>query len=246
MKKSNLLFAFITLFFFSFIVSCSEKDDTEPQDQQTQEAPTLETKIVELPEAMTQSNDPGAQMATMYANMANGFTGWAGMMIPPQKSASLKSTLDGDPWVYTWDFSEGADAYSITLTIAETPTEYLWTMVINGTLGGMVLDNFLYMEANEALDGTSGEFVMYDPEEQGIGLIASWVTNSNGVYSLTFEMPGEVKIVLTTNLDNSGEISVYDWNETEYLLSFNASWDSTGHGEYWEYDAGELVDHGTW
>ena len=245
MQKSNLLLAVIALFFLSFMVSCSDKDDTEPQDQQTQQAPTLETKVVELPEAMTQSNNPGAQTATMYASMANGFVGFAGMMVPPEKSGLYKS-VQGDPWVYTWDFSEGADVYSITLTVAETSSEIMWTMVINGTLGGLVLDNFLYMEATETPDGSSGEFIMYDPEEQGMSMMVSWSTDGNGVYTVTFEVPGEMKIVMSSNLDGSGEISVYDWYETEYILEFNAIWDSIGHGEYWEYYEGELVDHGTW
>lgn len=245
MQKSNLLLAVIALFFLSFMVSCSDKDDTEPQDQQTQQAPTLETKVVELPEAMTQSNNPGAQTATMYASMANGFVGFAGMMVPPEKSGLYKS-VQGDPWVYTWDFSEGADVYSITLTVAETSSEIMWTMVINGTLGGLVLDNFLYMEATETPDGSSGEFIMYDPEEQGMNMMVSWSTDGNGVYTVTFEVPGEMKIVMSSNLDGSGEISVYDWYETEYILEFNAIWDSTGHGEYWEYYEGELMDHGTW
>jgi len=248
MKKQRfIIVAVISVMLILFMGSCSKDDDDNTQpDSQQQEAPTLETKVVELPQAMTQSNKPGAQMATTYANMANGFTGFASAMVPPAKSGSFKSTLDGKPWVYTWDFSEGADVYSTTLTVIQTATEYIWTLVINGTLDGMILDNFLYMEANEMLDGSSGEFIMYDPEEQGVNMIVTWSTDGNGVYTVTFEVPGQVKIVLTSNLDSSGEISVYDWYETEYLLSFNAYWNSAGNGEWFEYYMGELEDQGIW
>lgn len=246
MQKSNLLLAVVTLFLFSFMVSCSDKDDTEPQDQQTQQAPTIETQVVELPEAMTQSNDPGATQATIYVNMANAFVGWSSLMVPPEKSVALKSVMDGDPWVYTWDYSEGNDVYSITLTINETSTEYMWTMVINGTVDGMVLNDFMYMEASELLDGSSGTFVMYDWDTYGIGMMVSWSTDSNGVYTAVFEVPNEIKIETISNPDGSGSVKFYEFYETEYMLEFHAEWTAAGTGQWWEYYMGELIDEGFW
>lgn len=225
--------------------SCSKDDDDDQTQQQQQAAPQMEATIVELPQVMMESNDPGAQQATIYANMANSFAGFASMMVPPEKSISLKSTM-GDPWVYTWEFSEGSDVYATTLTINETSTEYMWTMVINGTIGGMVLDNFMYMEASQMLDGSSGEFIMYDFEDQGAMMMVFWTTDSNGVYTVTFEVPNEMKIVMTSNPDGSGSVMMYEFYEVEYILEFQAEWDAAGHGEYWEYYEGELMDHGTW
>jgi len=242
MKKQRLiLFTVLSLILVLFMGSCSkDDDDTQPQQQQ-QEAPQIETQIVELPEAMMQSNDPGATQATMYVNMANAFTGWSAMMVPPQKSV-----MDGDPWVYTWSFNEGADNYSVTLTVYETSTQYEWTMVIDGTMGGMTFANFLYMEASEMLDGSAGSFVMYDPETQGVAMMVSWSTDSNGVYNVVFEVPNEMKIDMTSNPDGSGSVMVYEFYETEYLLEFHAEWTAAGTGEWWEYYMGELMEHGMW
>lgn len=247
MKKQRLLLlAVLSVMLLLFMGSCSKDDDADntPSSQQ-QEAPQIETQIVELPQAMIESTDPGATQAAAYVNMANGFVGWSSMMVPPEKTNSLKS-VSGDPWIYTWEYNDGADIYAVTLTILETQTQVEWTMVINGTMEGIVLNDFLYMEANELLDGSSGSFVMYDWELQGIALMTSWSTDSNGVYNVVFEIPDNFKIEMTSNPDGSGSVMMYEFFESEYILEFHAAWTADGTGEYWEYYEGELMEHGTW
>jgi len=248
MKKHNLFFiTILSVMLAVFLGACSKDDDDDdnPTPQQ-QEAPQIETQMVELPDAMIQSDNPGATQATSYVNIANAFVGWSGMMIPPNKSGSLKSTMN-DPWIYTWDYNDGVDIYSVTLTVLETETQVEWTMVINGTMGGEVFTNFMYMEASELLDGSAGTFVMYDWENQGaIGMIASWSTDSNGVYYVTFEVPNEIKIEMVSNPNGSGSVMFYEFYDTEYLLEFMAEWTADGTGQWWEYYMGELVDEGFW
>lgn len=245
MKKQGLklISVFITILFLA-MGACSDKDDTDPNGN-TQDAPALQTKTVTLPETMTQSNDPGAQMASIYVNMANAFAGFAGLMAPPP-GGYYKTTTDGDPWVYTWNYNEDGDVYTVTLTIFETSTHYEWTMIINGTVGGIVLTDFLYMEASQTKDGSSGGYQMYNPEIGGLAMTTSWATDQAGVYNLTFEVPVDIKIEMTSYPDGSGEIKVYEWFENAYELSFEAIWDAAGHGEWWEYYEGELSDHGIW
>jgi hypothetical protein len=246
MKKQRLvLFTILSTMLILFLGSCSKDDDNDDQNQNQQKAPQMEVNVVEVPQAMLESTDPGAQQAVMFINMSNAFVGWSSMMIPPQKSGAYKSLKDG-PWVYTWDFSEGANNYTITLTINETSTQLEWTMVINGTIDGMTLVDFLYMEATELLDGSAGSFIMYDPEEQGIGIMVSWSINSTDVYTCAFEIPNDIKIETTSNPDGSGSILVYEFYETEYFLSFQAEWTAAGTGQWWEYYMGELVDQGVW
>ncbi len=246
MKKQKLLFAILSVLFLFVISACSDKDDTDPQDDPQNQAPTYLANTVTVPDAMAQSNDQGAQMANMYVSMANGFAGFAGMMTPPPYKSDFKSTNDGDPWIYTWEFVEGSDAYTITLTIFETVTQYEWTMVINGVLGGVTLTDFMYMEANQNLDGTAGAFYMYDPDQSGDVMSVVWSTDANGVYYLTFEFTNDVKIELVSNPDGSGQISVYEWAVNVYQLTFEAIWDATGSGEWWEYYNGVLENSGTW
>ncbi len=143
---------------FFLVSSCSDKDDNEANNQTPNNSPTLQTRVVTVPDAMLDSNEPGAQDAVSFINMANAFTSFAGLMVPPPKIGSMKSTNDGDPWEYTWEFNEGEDVYSITLTVYETETHYEWTMVIDGVLDGIVLSDFVYMEASQTLDGLNGEF----------------------------------------------------------------------------------------
>ncbi|MCF8403911.1 MAG: hypothetical protein K9H58_08200 [Bacteroidales bacterium] len=245
MKKQGFYLLMLFSATILLLISACSKDNTEPSQEPTKDAPTFETKTVTPPDAMMESSDPGAQMAVSYISLANSFSGFAGMMTPPG-GAPYKSTLEGEPWVYTWEFNEGQDVYFITLTILETTTHFEWNMLINGTLSGLVLTDFLYMDASQTLDGSSGEYTLYDPEEVGYVMKASWSTDAAGVYMLSFEIPEDVIIELVTNPNGSGEIATYEWNGNVKELTFEAIWDATGHGEWWEYFEGALSDHGTW
>lgn len=246
MKIKRILSLLLSVILLTFVVSCSEKDETQPEEQQQKEAPQLTTQTVQVPETMAQSDDPGAQEATALVSIANAFSGFAGLMIPPPQKCGIYKSTNDDPWTYTWEFNEGEDNYTVTLTIIETLTHYEWDMVINGVLDGLVLVDFIYMEATETLDGGSGSYYMYDPETQGPEMKVDWLTDSNGIYTVSFEIPEDVIIEMTSNLDGSGEVSEYDWFEGEYVISFRAVWTAAGTGEYWEYYEGELIDHGEW
>ncbi|MCB0807373.1 MAG: hypothetical protein KDC05_16390 [Bacteroidales bacterium] len=247
MKLSkNLYFVWFVLAMVIF-TACSDKDD-DPQpsnNQQNSESPELQTVSVFIPDEMAQSDNPGAMQAVNYISIANSFTGFAAAITPPKSSPVFKSGLDG-PWVHSWTFDDGTDLYTVTLTITENSDGYSWDMVITGTLGGNVLENFTYMEAWQNQAGTSGSFAMYDPEGSGEMMQVSWNTSESGVYTCTFEMPQDMIIEIISNPDGSGEVTVNEWYEGAYELTFEAQWDATGHGEYWEYYEGEIVDHGTW
>lgn len=244
MKKSSLLIWVLAVAFLSFFVSCS-KDDDEPEPQQ-QQAPTFSTKTVAVPDAMMQSSDEGAQEAVAYVNLANSFTGLANSFIPPQKCAPYKSTNDGPPWIYTWEVIDGEDQYTVTLTISQTSSGYEWDMVIDGTIDGIVVNNFLFMHGELSNDGKNGLFTLYDFETGEICMYVTWNTDDNGVYSVTFEIPEDIKVNVTSNLDGSGDVEVYEWENGNYQLEWKAVWTSDGHGEWWSYENGVLVDHGTW
>jgi hypothetical protein len=247
MKKTQLIFAAWAMLMLLF-TACSKNDDSTDTNPQQQNPPTYEAQIVTPPDAMIESSDPGAQEAVGYVNMANAFTGMGSVfMVPPTKSTGYKSTNDdGPPWVYSWDVTEGEDNYTITLTVDETPVIYTWKVVIDGVMEAIVYNNFTFMESIQAKDGSNGSFIMYDPGKSNIVLSAIWTKDQNGVYTTTFEMPENMKIVMVSYPDESGEISVYDWGETDWILSFRAAWDNTGHGEWWEYEDGDISDQGSW
>lgn len=246
MKKQRLLFIATLLCGLLFVFNgCSKDEETTPEANKT-EAPVLATKTAEVPQAMTESSDPYAQEACMYINYANMFTGFAGMMTPPPESGgTYKSTLE-NPWVYTWSYNDSTNNYTFTLTVEQTTDKYTWNFVIDGIVDGYVLNNFVYMEAWETLDEKSGEFTMYDWEPPETTLTVNWSTDDNNVYTLYFSESENQQINITVNPDNTGEIIVYEWVENDWQIFYQATWDAVGHGEYWEYENGEVSNHGTW
>jgi len=61
----------------------------------------------------------------------------------PTEAPELSSGYDGPPWVFTWDVDDGANQYTVILTINETSTSYTWSVTVDGVLEGVTLDNFV-------------------------------------------------------------------------------------------------------
>ncbi len=247
MKRTNLLFSAAIVILFMLLGGCSKDDDTTNVSPQ-KDPPVYAGKTVTPPDALIQSSDPGAQEAAMYISMANSFANMAGgYMTPPGKSSGFKSTNgDGPPWVYSWDVNDESGTYTITLTINEDSEGSDWNMKITGVVDGNTFTNFTYISGWQSSDGKAGNFTIYDWDTQDIAFTMSWTTDDNNVYTLTVEFPEDSKIVITSNPDNSGTIEFYEWTGNDFGLSFKAVWDTAGHGEYWEYENGEVTEHGTW
>jgi len=110
------------------------------------------------------------------------------------------------------------------------------------------LHDFVLLKAEEYKDGHDNTFTIYDPEKP---LTASFIFNwhtTNDVFYLTLEIPEIEYVSFVINPDNSGGVDAKNWTEEhEYQTTYTATWDPTGHGEYWEYDDnGELIGHGNW
>jgi hypothetical protein len=241
MKTFKLLILLTTLFSLVIVSSC-KKDDTNPNNN----APNYEVKTVQVPDAMAQSEDPGAKQAASYINMVNGMTGYGSMMTPPSKSARVTNFKDGGGDVYVWEINEGNTHCTFTLKYSETATMYFWEMIVDGNIEGQVFNNFVYMRAEEAKDGSSSSFTVYDPESGGILTTMSWY-ESEGSTHLTFEVPNSVLISMVVNADGSGSVEVKSWQNGQYVLEFRAEWDASGHGQWWEYDeTGAIWNQGSW
>lgn len=245
MNKLNYLLAVVFFVFSGLLFSCSDKDDTEPESTQDS-APAFQGKSIEVPQEMTQSSNPGAQESMSYISIANSFTGYAGMFVPPQKSGNYKSTNDGSPWVYSWDVNDQTGSYTVTLTVTENDNETTWTIVLNGMMDGLPLVDFTYLYGEESKDGENGLIRMYDPETSNMGFEASWAKENN-VDTFRFYVPEEIEITVVQYPDNSGSLNVKEWTNGQFVLSFSATWTASGSGEAWEYDEnGELINHEVW
>jgi hypothetical protein len=242
MKTLNLLAIIATIFFMLFSSGCKKDETTEPEQPTAQE---FNTKIAEVPSAMAQSDEPGAIQTVAYVNMVNSMSVYGSLLIPPKKSSSLIQK-DGGTEVYTWEFNDGSSSYTATLKITETNTYIAWELILNGNLSGHLVNNFSYLKAEEYKDGSRSTFSLYDFDNPGtIAMTISWY-ESGGTTYFTFEVPQDAMISMEVHADESGMLELKEWRNGQYLLDFRAEWTSSGSGEAWVYNEGELVDHTTW
>ncbi|MCF6170733.1 MAG: hypothetical protein L3J66_07150 [Bacteroidales bacterium] len=241
MKTLKFLALFTSIFSLVIVSSCKKDDDTDPN----KDAPNYKVKTVQVPDAMVQSSDPGAQQAASYINMVNGMAGYGSMMTPPSKRTSVTNFKDGGGDVYVWEINDGNTHCTFTLKVSESVTTYYWEMIIDGILEGQAFNNFTYLKAEEAKDGSSSSFTVYDPETGGILMTMSWYDNGS-VTNFTFEIPNEVLMAVNVNADGSGFVEVKSWQNGQYVLDFRAEWDASGHGQWWAYDGGVVIDQGSW
>ena len=248
MKTIKFLFLLTTVFSLILTTGCKKDNDTEPQGN----AQEFQLQTVTVPDAMAQSSDPGAQKAAGYITMADGLITGYGPMLTPPKSASaghFKSTSDNNPEIYTWNVDDGDNNhYTITLTVTETTELYRWELKVDGVFDSYELHDFVLLEAEQYKDGHDNTFTIYDPEKPlTASFIFKWHT-TNDVFYLTLEVPEIEYVSFEIYPDNHGGVVAKDWTEEhEYQTTYTATWDPSGHGEYWEYDKnGEVIAHGTW
>jgi hypothetical protein len=242
MKTLNLFVLLTIVFSLTFSTGCKKDETTEPAQQTAQE---FTPKTVKIPDAMAQSNEPGAQQSVAYVNMVNSMSVYGSLLVPPKKSSYLIQK-DGGTEVYTWEHNDGSSNYTATLKITETTSYIKWELILNGNLNGHLVNNFTYLKAEEYTDGSKSSFTMYDFDNPGtIVMTINW-HESGGTTYFTFEVPQDVIISMEVYADGSGMIEVKEWRNGQYLLDFRAEWTAAGTGEAWEYSNGELVDHTSW
>ena len=244
MKNIKFLVLFTAIFSFVIFNGCKKDDTPDPDDNNAKE---LKTTTITVPDAMAQSSDPGAQTASGYISMANGMAAMTSMLTPPKSTPVFHLKGGNDPEIYQWTVNDdNNNNYNVTLTITETSDLYKWEMKIDGTMDGHEFNNFIFIKAEQYKDGHDNSLTVYDPDKPlTISFVMNWHTE-NDTYYITFEVPEEIRVEIVVNSDNSGSIDAKEWANEEYDQTYSATWDSSGHGEYWEYDNGEVISHGTW
>jgi len=245
MKNIKFLVLFTAIFSIILSTGCKKDNNAKPGN-----AKEFQGQTITVPDAMAQSSDPGAQKAAGYITMADGLIAGYSPMLTPPKSASAGhfKNSNGNPEIYTWNVDDGDNNhYSVTLTVTETTELYRWELKVDGLFDSYTLHDFVLLKAEQYKDGHDNTFTIYDPEKP---LTASFIFNwhkTNDVFYLTFEAPQDIYVSFEINPDNSGSIDAKEWTEeNEYQTTYAATWDSSGHGEYDEYENGVVVNHGTW
>jgi len=180
--------------------------------------------------------------------MANAFSAYGTWFTPPTTakiSAEPFSVNTGPPWTYTWTIEN----LTITLTVTEEGTNWVWDVVLDGTDGEYTYDNWLSIHAEQAKDCNSGQLMIYMPVTTEICLEWSWSVDAEGVYTFVmtsyYEEEG-LKVEITVNPDNSGELELYTKVGEIYLRTFRAVWQTDGSGQWWTYVGGLQTDSGSW
>lgn len=225
-------------------ISCSSDDDN-PIGSNPEDEPVLVIEPIEIPEALQNSNSPGAQRAVMYMSMANSFTAFSAFMSPPPGNSALQKTNGvEEDWEHTW--TDGT--LSITMRVYESGGYNYWTTTLNGTDGNTVYTNWLMLEARQTMDASSGYLKMFDDNTTDLTFNWEWATDPAG--NVTMSMSGyedgvaAFLIEVVANADESGNTKFY---EPISSLIYDISWTSNGNGTYTQYDRnGNVVDSGSW
>ena len=239
MKKVSI-FIFLSFLFSAILITGCKKDD----DQPSQNATKYNDKTVTIPDAMSQSNDPGAQMAVAYINMINNMASYSAMMNPPGKSSMIHYKDDGE--TYTWEVDDASGKYTVTLKIWKSDYKTVWEMYVTGTLGGHQLVNFKYIDAFQLNDGTGGSLVVYDFDSGNWYMDITWTDDGNGNADLTFTVFEETKLHIAVHSDGSGSLEYSEWMMNAFWVTYKAQWKSSGHGQWWMYESGVTTDQGSW
>ena len=244
MKSFNLLF--FVLGFLFILSSCSDDDSQDPKVEE-QDAPQIgifgtEDGLppVRVPQAMAESSDPHAIMATAYVSISTSFSIYSVFFEVPEGAKSsgqpitaANGRVSADYKTYEWT---GADGSAIAYQFSEQGGKQLFEIFIKeGGKGYLKM-----MEVLQDKDGKSGSMKWFS--ELGMSALWTWKIMPDESYHLVFSSD-DSRYEVNSNKDLSGTVKFYDGN----ALVSEISWDSKGNGVWTDYnDEGEIEDQGDW
>lgn len=235
MKKTTWM-AWLLIFTAAlFIGGCSSSDDDGPSGPSGDNPPEMGGTGVNItvPAGMANSQDPHAQIANGYIQMANSISDHGGFFTPP---SGIRAAAES--WEYSW--SEGG--LTVTLIIEETSNMYTWDVYLDGSDGYYTYDNAHMYHAWEYIDGSCGGLEFYSLDEYMGELEWTWCTDSAGVFTMTMTTYYELEsfeIELVVYPDGSGDLS-YTFDG---ILELYIEWNADGSGSWWTYNP---ADSGNW
>ncbi len=223
------------------VASCSKS--SSPTSGGT--APVLKAPTFAGPSTTSASSDTsiGAQTsisaAALFNATASGYLGF-------YTGAGSQS---GNTW--TWAYS--VQGFTATWTATSSSSGYNWKLVYNGTLASngssTTFSNWTVINGSESSDGKTGSWTIYYPNTATVAYQVSWSTDASGTLTGTIvanDTTGtlQAKYVFTNKTDKSGELKYY----TGTVLTLDATWTSSGSGQYTEWDdtGTTVIASGTW
>jgi hypothetical protein len=248
MKLSKILSMMVLV---AIAAACSKDDEPEPNVEDAALSFSQNSPIIEVPQSLVTNEDSYAQMAAGWISMANGMTANLAMFTPPagaQKSTDLITPVNGrvsasSGVVYSWSDGQGNH---VAYQVRDESDKYVFELFYKG------VDDagwYRYLYAQEAKDRSAGYMRLYDvwgvsSDSRGTELMSWDWARKGDQFTLDFSSAeGEMKVTLVINTKTKAGSAVY--YESSNKL-FEMEWDALGKGSWKSYDAGELVDQGTW
>ncbi len=243
MLYRKLLLVIIGFLLVVFTLGCSDDDDkvTGSNGDDTT-VPSVPTAVAELNvpiESMRSSGNDYVIYASYLIEIAKGYSA---LFTPP--ASAEKSVYPGlaaaDSVVYTWTSGD----MTLTMIFKETATHYYWATIFDGTDGGITYDNFTFIEAQEAIDGTSGWLKVYDPTDRH-DFEWQWIIDAAGKFTMVLTGSDDsttFQVEIVVNADGSGYVEYTEDGPNTWIVTWNAA--GTG-GTYAYYDNGTTIS-GTW
>jgi hypothetical protein len=240
----KLFIKFFTISLLILVISCSDDSDpTSPNEDLS--AKELSLKQITLPAAMQQSNNSYAKTAFVYITLANSFQIYSAFYTPPDNSNLLKQLEANDDWTKSWTI----DGVTIKMDYYEDATKFGWKTYLSGTDGEDVFSNWLFIEAEELVLLNQGYMKVYKQNSTDLQSEWNYSTSAQGVYSFIYSSYDDGisnRFEIFSNSDNSGEISIYNVSNGNFVLDSKIDWNSDGTGQWWKYDlAGNVIDSGS-
>jgi hypothetical protein len=234
------------------VLSCSKDKDPEPAVEQAKISFSGETQLIEVPAALSASQDIHAQMASQWVAVANGMGANLALFTPPSnatKSTDLITPINGRVAkgnavaVYIWtDANYGSVAYQVQ----DVGTKYTFELFYKGN------DDagwYRYLYAEEKKDKTSGYMVLYD----AWGFVSDarkeemvrweWLRAGDDFTFTIRDVTADFNFVVNVNTKTKAGSIVY-LEGTEKL--FEITWDANGKGTWKEFEDNQVVDEGSW
>jgi len=74
----------------------------------------------------------------------------------------------------------------------------------------------------------------------------TWTKDSNGTLDITFTVFEESKLHISVHNDGSGSLEYSEWDGGAFWVTYKAQWDTSGHGQYQEFEDGIQINEGSW
>lgn len=230
MKKQQQIIPFLLA--AVLLLSCNKTDvESEVQDPGSAKAPSFVHKqeIIKMPIALRESSDPYAELTKGYVMKINDLVHFGWFFVPPANAQILE---DSDNQTYNYIWNEGG--YSIIWKFVQSSSRYYWSVTLSGSYSGFNYSNFVYLNAEETIDATSGSMTLFDRPEAAP---MTWTWNTDNLLNrkLTLTIQDEFYKVIQHENSSGSLLCSHDYDVNgQFQLVYDIQWDSIGNGS-WEY-----------